>query len=232
MTTTALSCGNANHSPSSIRDGVRWVEVSSTPGKAEVDPLLEESVDRLVVHGTDADLAAVIVRLLRKERLATITVGYLPVWASPASKLWGIAPGSEIAFTGEPRPAALIRDDAGGVLVGAGTITPITGQVYCEDQLVLTGSALAVEVGPDPDATPLPEPTADPNATLLEPAEDGLRVTVRRRGLLRQRRETTRGRAVQANMRSTEVTLDGRPHPRPARTWGWYRHTEDLQLIR
>ncbi|GGJ00502.1 hypothetical protein GCM10011581_42050 [Saccharopolyspora subtropica] len=212
---------------------MRWFDLPAAPGREELDPLLADASDRLVVHGTDADLAAVVLRLLRKNRLADLVVGYVPVAPSPAARLWGLTVGDfERALTAEPRPAALVRDDAGGVLVGSGVIEPITGQVYCDDELVLNGSALTLSVSPDPDAAPLPEPTSDPLSTTLEPATDGLRVTVVRRGLWRRRRDVARGRAAQASFRSATVLRDGVAHPRPVEKWVWYRHTEDLQVAR
>lgn len=235
MITTALSCGNADRESLPSGHGVRWAEVPATPGKDDVDPLLAEGTERLVVRGTDADLAAVVLRLLRKGRLADVSVGYVPVAESAASRLWGLPVGDaafELAVSGQARPVPLVRDDSGGLLVASGLIEPITGQVYCDDQQALNGSALGLEVSPDPAAAPLPEPTADPLAASLEPAEDGLRVTTVRRRLLRKRREVTRGRAVQASFRSATVLRDGLAHPRPAQKWGWYRHTEDLHLVR
>ena len=40
------------------------------------------------------------------------------------------------------------------------------------------------------------------------------------------------GRAVQAGFREATVLRDGVPHPRPVTKWAWYRHTEDLLLVR
>ncbi|MCI2419629.1 hypothetical protein MOQ72_19465 [Saccharopolyspora sp. K220] len=231
MSTTALSCGNVDRATHPSGDGVRWFDVPATPGREDLDPLLATAGDRLVVHGTDADLAAVVLRLLRKNRLADLVIGYVPVAESPVARLRGLAVGDfDRALTAAPRPAALIRDDSGGVLLGAGLIEPITGQVYCDDEQVLNGSAMSIEVSPDPAATPLPESTSDPLSSTLEPATDGLLVTTVRRGLLRRRREITRGRAVQASFRSATVRHDGLAHPRPVEKWVWYRHTEDLRL--
>ncbi|GAA4854191.1 hypothetical protein GCM10025787_42670 [Saccharopolyspora rosea] len=212
---------------------MRWCQVPAEPGRQDVDPLLADTTDRIVVHGTDADLAAVVLRLLRKNRLADLVVGYVPVADSPASRLWGLRVGDfDRAFDADPRPTPLIRDDSGGLLVASGVIEPATGQIYCDDQQVLNGPALRVEVSPDPGAAPLAEPTADPLSTDIDPAEDGLRVTVVRKGLLRRRREVARGRAAQASLRTTSVLRDGVAHPRPVDRWVWYRHTEDLRFAR
>ncbi|MER7080456.1 hypothetical protein SAMN02982929_05433 [Saccharopolyspora kobensis] len=233
MSTTALSCGNVDRAARPSGDGVRWFDLPVTPTRQDLDPLLAETAERLVVHGTDADFASVVLRLLRKNRLGDLVVGYVPVTDSPAARLWGLRAGDfERALTAAPRPSALIRDDSGGVLLGAGTIVPITGQVYCDDEQVLNGSALEITISPDPDAEPLPESTPDPMNAMLDPAMDGLLVTTVRRGLLRRRSEVTRGRAVQASFRSATVVHDGMRHPRPAEKWVWYRHTEDLQFAR
>ena len=233
MSTTALSCGNVDCAVRPDRDGVRWCQVPAEPGRQDVDPLLADTTDRIVVHGTDADLAAVVLRLLRKNRIADLAVGYVPVAASAATELWGLPVGEEaveIAFEGRARPVPLVRDDSGGLIVASGGITPITGQVYCDERQVLNGPATALHVAPDPGAEPLAEPTSDPMSSTLDPAEDGLRVTATRRGLFRQRREVARGRAVQASFRESTVLRDGVAHPRPVTTWVWYRHTEDLLL--
>jgi hypothetical protein len=235
VTTTALSCGNARRSAHPNHHGVQWIEVPAIPGREDIDPVLAELGGRLLVHGTDADLAAVILRLLRRNRLPDVVVGYLPVAPSPASRLWNIPTGEaafELACHGQPRPAPVVRDDVGGVLMASGVIEPITGQVYCDDQQALNGSALTVEITPDPAAAALPEPTAEPHAAMLEPAAEGLRAIVVRRGVLRRRREILRGRAVQASFRKATVRQDGVAHPRSVDRWGWYRHTEDLLLVR
>ncbi|GAA2335604.1 hypothetical protein GCM10009854_09390 [Saccharopolyspora halophila] len=203
------------------------------PGRAEVDPLLAEASGRVVVHGTDADLAAVVLRMLRKERLGDLAVGYVPVADSPVARLWGLEAGDfSRALDGEPRPTPLLRDDAGGILLGEGRIEPITGQAYCDDQQVLHGPALSLVASPDPDAAPLPESSAHPLSTNLDVSFDGLRVTTTRRSFLRKRTETARGRALQLAFDETTITRDGVPHPRPAQKWVWYRHTEDLHLAR
>jgi hypothetical protein len=187
-----------------------WWEVSPIPGREEIDPALAESPDRIVVAGTDASLAAVVLRLLRKDRL-DIPVGYWPLdrKASTVARLWRLpADALRFAEEGEPVPIPLVRDDSGGVLVGLGRVGPVRGEAYCDDQLALRGAARAIEVTPDP-------------------AGVAGRVV---RGPLR-RSEVYRGRAFQLGCEETTVAHDGITHPRPVQRWTWYRHTEDLRAV-
>ncbi len=187
------------------------------PGRADLDPLLAELGDRrLVVCGTDADLAAVLLRLLRTETLAAVAVGYVPLEASSAvARLWGLpmvpAAAASLALRGDPDRVPLVRDDSGGVLVGRGVVAPLDGVAYCDDQVVLRGRATRLEVTPD--------------------RELGLMVAVARRGILRRRVRHTAGRAVQLGCTPTDVWRDG-VAARTTDRWTWYRHTEDWNLIR
>jgi hypothetical protein len=186
-------------------------EIPATPGKSDVDPLL--TGDRLVVHGSDADLAAVVLRLLRTERL-DVPVGYVPVERdSPVARLWGLpADPVAAALDGPATPFPLVRDDNGGVLVGLGVLAPVEGTVYCDDQTALRGPAERVEVVPD--------------------RELGLRVRVVRKGLLGKRTRSFVGRAAQFGGEPVSPVHDGVIHPRGPRRWTWYRHTEDLLIVR
>lgn len=192
-------------------------EIPATPGRSDVDPLVKSlSGGHLVVHGSDADLAAVVLRLVRTERL-DVPVGYVP--ADPRSavaRLWDLPPDAvdtvDAALDGRPGPVPLVRDDNGGVLVGLGVLEPVHGTVYCDDQTPLRGAATRVEVTP---------------GTAL-----GVHVRVVRKGLLRDRVGEFDGRAVQFGGDPLTPVHDGVAHPRPLRRWTWYRHTEDLQVVR
>lgn len=188
-----------------------WRAVPPIPGKADVDRALGQSTDRVVVIGTDAALAAVVLRLLRTDRLG-VPVGFVPVdRRSAVARLWGLPAHRqlELALGGEARRLPLIRDDSGGVLLGRGAIGPVRGEAYCDDQLALRGRARLIEVSPDPDGA------------LLGRVHSGL---------LRRAREY-RGRAFQVGCHPTSVVCDGVRHPRPVRRWTWYRHTEDLRAV-
>ncbi len=211
-----LTCGDARWPGPAA--GVRVTSVTARPGREELAGVLAElDGGRVVVCGTDADLNAVVLRLLRTEALAT-PVGYVPSaassvvarrWALPAS----VAAAANLALHGVPDPVPLLRDDSGGVLLGLGVIKPVRGVAYCDDQLVLRGPASRLEVTPD--------------------LEHGLLVrVVHRRLLLGWRVGMAAGRAVQLGCRPTEVLRDGVPVRMTADRWTWYRHTEDLRLVR
>jgi hypothetical protein len=217
-----LACGRAagakGLSALAEMPGVEVHTASAMPGKAEVDGLLS-ALDgrRLVVIGADADLAAVVLRALRTDQLAAAPIGYVPT--SPDSDVaatWELPTVAgravEVALNGEADRVPLVRDDTGGVLVGLGRIGPVRGVGYCDETRVLHGPAKAVRV------TPLHGP--------------GLRVSVTHRGLLNRREQVTTGRSFEIGCLPTRVVRDGVVHDRPQRRWTWYRHTEDLRLVR
>jgi hypothetical protein len=216
-----LACGSAVTSGEweKLRSspGSRAHEIPATPGKSDVDPLLEELAGgHLVVHGSDADLAAVVLRLLRTERL-DVPVGYVPVDRdSPVARRWEL-PADPVgaALDGQVAPFPLVRDDNGGVLLGLGVLGAtggVRGTVYCDDATALRGPARRVEVHPDPEL--------------------GLRVRVVRKALLRNKVSSLCGRAVQYGGEPETPVSDGVTHPRALPRWTWYRHTADLLVVR
>ncbi|MEV1293902.1 hypothetical protein [Pseudonocardia sp. NPDC049635] len=198
--------GRRERVPASLASdpAVRSVTVGPRPGRAEVDPLLAEHPGaRLIVHGEDADLAAVLVRLLRAGELGT-EVAYLPVSRrSAAARCWGFpvspAEAAALARSGKPRPEPLVRDDNGGVLVGRGEFRDLHGEAYCDATRVFHGRvpALVVEAGPA-----------------------GVRVRGGR-GVT-----AAAGRAIQIGSTGSTPVRDGEPYPRAVRRWAWYEHTE------
>lgn len=219
-----LVCGTNVPLPPGFSEA-QVTRVPERPGKADVDASLptpnddspEPGADVIVV-GTDADLAAVVLRLLRKNRLANTSIGYVPLRRrSQAAALWGLPPDQggalELARTGTVHQVPVIRDDAGGVLIARGTLTKVDGVVYCDDDVALRGTAKRIEVRPDLDGGP------------------GLVVKVVRRALFR-RSKVFRPRALQLGSKPTVPVLDGLPRDRPVQRWTWYRHTEDLRIVR
>jgi hypothetical protein len=214
-----VACGNVQWDPPV---DVEWL--SAVPGRDELDPLLDRLAGRrLVVCGQDAALAAVVQRLLRLSRL-DVAVGFVPFDpSSEVAALWGLptAAGAalRVALEADPERAPLVRDDAGGVLVGLGLIAPIRGVVYCDDEPVLRGQASRLEVTPDPEAS-------------SDTSKDGLLMRVRRGGLFGRRESSAAGRAVQIGCVPAFVYRDGVQHDRRSDKWTWYRHTQDWRLVR
>lgn len=202
------------------------VDVPARAGRTELDPVLaEHDPRRLLVLGTDADLAAVLVRLLRTDRLH-IEIGYLPGRRTAAGAAWGLPTGPAAvrqALHGPAGAVPLIRDDGGGVLVGRGEFRDLRGECYCDGHLVLRGTARRLVVAPGPTGVAvragrsdsLPDGSTRP-VPAGAPAGRGAAV----------------GRAVQVGCEPATVLLDGVPHPRPVRRWAWYRHTADWLLVR
>lgn len=209
-----LACGNTQSPMITQRDDVHVVP--ARPGKDHVDPHLD--AERLVVAGTDADLAAVAVRLLRKEKLGSVALGYVPTGQSSFAALWGLSTNREraldIALNGDVDPVPLVRDDVGGVLMGLGVLSPVRGVGYSDADNVLRGQASRIECTPD--------------------TEGGLGLVIRiiHKRLIGSRVRESRPRAFQLGCLPTTAVLDGHKHPRPVDKWTWYRHTEDLRLVR
>ncbi len=203
-----LACGRG------APPGVTGVEVPPLPDGPRIDEVLaRHDPTRVVVAGTDADLAAVVRHLLRTERL-DVEIGYLPASRrSAAAAAWGLptppAAALRAGTEGVAEPVPLIRDDSGGVLMGRGELRDVVGEAYCDATLVLRGVAWQLVVTPGPA---------------------GVSVAVRSGWAQRARRAT--GRAVQIGCEPTAVVLDGVDHPQRVRRWTWYRHTTDLLLVR
>lgn len=208
-----VACGADQHTGTGFGGGP-VIRVPSRPGRAEIDPLLGE-YDRLVIMGTDADLAAVVLRLLRKDLVSGVSVGFVPSKAGSAvAALWKLptdpAEALELARTGEAAAVPLVREDNGGVLVGRATLRKVHGQGYCDEEVAFDGTVRAIEVSPDPEGI-------------------AARVT---RGQLLNRTTTLRGRAFQLGCHPVSLVSDGVRHPREVTKWTWYRHVEDLRLVR
>jgi hypothetical protein len=219
-----LACGRADGVAASAvlssRPDVTVHRVPVQPGKTDVDHLLGDigtagTADRVVVVGEDADLAAVVLRVLRTNRLAEVPVGFAPLSVnSPAAAIWGLPANGdaalELALTGEPTSVPLVRDGNGGVLIGQGKLGPLRGVAYCDDTMVLRGPARSIQVAPH---------------------VTGIQVTVTQARWLSTRADTVRCRAFELGCLPTIVSCDGVPHDRPVHRWHWYRHTEDLRLV-
>lgn len=172
---------------------------------------------RLVVLGDDEDLAAVVLRLLRTERLASVIVAFASDVPTAVTDLWSLPLGGaavDLALGGDPDLVPIVRDDVGGVLVGLASMSGVDGTVYVDETRVLSGRARHLLVEPD--------------------TAKGLTVTVIPHRLIGfgRRSRTFTGRAVQIGTIPTLVISDGRPSERKMDRWTFYKHTEPLRLVR
>jgi hypothetical protein len=172
---------------------------------------------RLIVVGSDADLAAVLTRLLRTEMLK-VEVGFISRRRSPATRAYRIPAGlraARRARRGSARRVPLIRDETGTAIVGAAHWRPpdvgqlLHGEAVVDDAVLFNGDVAGVRI--------------EPTATL-----PGLRARIVDG---RSRRWLT-GRAAQLGTTGAAVVHDGVPAPRAARRSTFYRHTEGWLLVR
>ena len=172
---------------------------------------------RLVVVGVDADLATVLTRLLRADRL-DIEVAYAPPHRTRATRIYRVPAGHRAArraVRGSARRVTLIRDETGSVIVGR------AGWLPADDGRLIHGEAVV-------DDTPLFD--GDVDAVSVEPtlAMPGLRASAHG-GLWRR---WVPGRAAQLGSTGVSVMRDGVAAPRAARRSTFYRNVEGWLLVR
>ncbi|MCB1286305.1 peptidase M50 [Mycolicibacterium sp.] len=155
---------------------------------------------RVVVLGTDSDLAAVLTRLMRTDRL-DVEVAHVP--DGPLRPLH-----ARRAVKDAARRVPLVRDDTGTALVGSALWLPpegadrLHGEAVVDDTVLFDGAVSAVRI----------EPTA---------AMPGLRAAV----LAGPRRRWVSGRAAQLGTTGVRVVRDGVPGARELKRSTFYRHT-------
>ncbi len=157
---------------------------------------------RLIVVGSDAELAAVLTRLLRADRL-DVEVGHASGWWAARRARRGVA-----------RRVPLIRDETGQVIVGAAewrgeSGRPLVGEAVVDDTRLFDGEVAGVRIQPTPG---LP----------------GLRAAVSGRGRLRW----VAGRAAQLGTTGAVVVREGVAAPKMVRRSTFYRHTQGWLLVR
>ena len=166
---------------------------------------LDEVTDfrRVIVVGADTDLAAVLKRLLRADRL-DIEVAHV-------RRAWNAGR----ALSGSATRVPLIRDETGSVIVGAavwvGETAPLTGEAIVDDTVLFDGEVTAVRVEPIPDQPGL-------RAAVLSPR-------------MRPGRWVT-GRAAQLGTPGAVVVRDGARGARPVKRSTFYRHTQGWLAVR
>jgi hypothetical protein len=163
-------------------------------GAAGID-LAIQGARRLIVVGSCAELAVVLTRLMRSERL-DIEVAHVPGRR-----------GARRALSGVARRVPLIRDDTATVVIGEALWLPpegsgeLRGEAVVDDAVLFDGEVTGVRI----------EPTAE---------MPGLRATV-----MGGRRRWLAGRAVQLGTTGARVVRDGAVGPREVKRSTFYRHT-------
>lgn len=169
---------------------------------------------RLVVVGIDADLAAVLSRLLRAGRL-DVEVAYSPRRRTRATRVYRLPAGrwaARRALRGSAHRVTLVRDETGSVIVGRARWLPpdnqplLHGEAVVDDTRLFDGDVAAVSVEP----------------TLAVP---GLRARV-------GRRRWAAGRAAQLGSTGVVVVRDGVRAARAARRSTFYRNVEGWLSVR
>jgi hypothetical protein len=175
--------------------GLRTVEVADGSG---IDEAIADA-GRVIVVGSAADLAAVLTRLLRTDRL-DVEVAHLRGQR-----------GARRARTAVAQRIPLIRDETGQVIVGASywlptdDATAVSGEGVVDDTVLFDGETPGVRIEPTPTAPGL-------RAAVLTPR-------------LRRTRWVT-GRAAQLGTTGVLVVRDGIPAARPVRRSTFYRNIE------
>lgn len=181
---------------------------------AEIDAVTTSR--RIVVVGADKDLAAVLTRLMKTEKLG-VEVAFVPRRRTAATRAYGLPTGRRAARAALTRAATrvpLIRDDSGRALVGAGLWvgeTRLHGEAVVDDTVLFDGEATAVRI----------EPIG------MMP---GLRASVLS-SRMRPKRWVT-GRAAQLGTTGAIVVRDGEGGTRAVRRSTFYRHTEGWLAVR
>ena len=199
---TVLLLFGERRPPTALR-GLTTIELGAfgALGAASAEAIDEATAtaDRVIVVGSAADLAGVLTRLLRTERL-DVEVAHLPSRS-----------GAQRAATGAAHRVPLIRDETGTVLVGTALWLPadgartIAGEAVVDDTVLFDGEVAGVQIEPLPTMPGV-------RATVLTPRW--------------QPNRWVTGRAVQLGTTGAVVVRDGLPVPRPVRRSTFYRHTQ------
>jgi hypothetical protein len=193
--------------------------VTTVTAPADIDAAA--GARRVVVVGSDADLAAVLTRLLRTDRL-DVEVAYVPRARTPATRAYGLPTGwraARQARAGTAQRVPLIRDDGGHALVGAGLwvggtgegASGLHGEAVVDDVVLFDGEVSAVRVEP-------------------MRAQPGLRASALNSRM--RPRGWVSGRAAQLGTTGAFVVRDGERSTRSVRRSTFYRHTTGWLAVR
>jgi hypothetical protein len=193
---------------------LRGVTAATVSTPADIDAAT--TARRVIVVGSDTDLASVLTRLLRTDRL-DVELAYVPRRRTAATRAYGLPIGRRAARqarTGTAQRVPLIRDDGGHALVGAALWVGeggLHGEAVVDDTVLFDGEVAAVRV----------EPTR---------TQPGLRAAALG-GRARPKRWVS-GRAAQLGTTGAFVVRDGEKSTRSMRRSTFYRHTTGWLTVR
>jgi len=218
----------------SVDDWVRTVAhhmradpILVTAERADLDTALD-ALDgrRLVVSADVTGLNALVLRLVRREQVTDVPVGWVADVDRNSRELsarLGLPPrptlAADIATGDEVREVRLVRDDHGGLLLHRGRLSAWAGnpafgaQSYHDDAVAADGAVRRIEVRPDYDV----------DCGLVTDV-----VTTRRL----RRTTTSTGRCLQTACDEALSTVDGVAFPRPVTKWTWYADPRQHWLLR
>jgi hypothetical protein len=172
---------------------------------------------RLIVVGSDADLATVLTALLRSEKL-DVEIGFATPRRSAATRAYGLSAGrrgARRARNGSATRVPLIRDDTGHAIVGTAMWRaadgPLHGEAVVDDSTLFFGDVGWVRIEPLPVMPGL-------RATVVT-GEGG-------------RRPWVTGRAAQLGTTGALVSRDGVRSDRLVKRSTFYRHVTGWLLVR
>jgi hypothetical protein len=178
-----------------IPHALRSLPVNPVNDRDSIDRALD-GIGRAVVLGSEGELAAVLTRLMRSDRL-DIEVAHVRRFAARR------------AISAAAQRVPLIRDETGTALVRAAHLLPpegreiITGEAVVDDAVLFDGDVTGIRI----ESTP---------------GMPGLRATVLS-GRMRPRQWLT-GRAVQIGTTGAVLVRDGVAAPREVNRSTFYRH--------
>jgi hypothetical protein len=136
---------------------VAVTELAAGADKSTMDDALS-TVDgrRLVVFGSLTGLGAVLVRLLRRDRLADLEVATIvdsPQWTHLAGLPRSAVAAARVAATGVATSRGLVRDDQGGIVLTGAVLRPdrqrrFGVRAYVDDTLLVDARVRELAVRP------------------------------------------------------------------------------------
>lgn len=227
LTTALVRIGAVDDWVRTIAHHLKTDPVLVGTDRDELDTVLDELDDRrLVLSAGVPGLSAVLLRLIRREQIAEVPVGWVADVDKASRELsgWlGLPPrptlAADLATGAGIRQVRLVRDDHSGLLLHRGQLSGWAGvstfgaQSYHDNARVADGAVRRIDVRPDYDAD------CAVVAEVLTP---------------RRLRRSTRshGRSIQTACDDALSTVDGTPYPRPVRRWTWYADPRQHWLLR